>query len=121
MSPLNSPGSASFKRKSQPLPDRVLVDEARRRLDLRIDGDDFARSRREHVARRLNALDHGGRIALFQLLPDRRRFGKDDVAELRLRVLADANDAFPVLDAQVFVVLGVENLAPLCVSLAYPR
>ena len=90
-------------------------------LDFGIDGDDLARNRREHIARRLHALDHGGRITLFQPLPDRRRFDKDHVAQLRLRVLAYADDAFPALDAQVFVVLGVENLRHLCVSLAYPR
>ena len=36
----------------------------------------------------------------FSVLPDRRRLGKDDVAELLLRVVADADDAFGALDAQ---------------------
>src|ERR1700722_8789484 len=89
---------------------RILVDETRRRLDFGIDGDDLAGSRREHVARRLDALDHGGRIAPLQRLADRRRLGKDDVAELLLGVLADADDAFAALDADVLVVLRVADL-----------
>ena len=73
-------------------------------------------SRREHVARRLDAFNHGCGIALLQRLADRRRFGKDDVAELLLRVLADADDALRAFDPEILMVLGVADLdisAPL--------
>src|ERR1700727_530368 len=86
----------------EPAPtERILVDEAWRRLNVGMNGEAFARSRREHVARRLDALDHRGRITFFQRLADRWRLGKDYVAQLLLRVIADANDALAVLDADV--------------------
>ena len=79
-------------------------------LDFGIDRHDLAGGRREHVTRRLDALDHGGRIALLQRLADRRRLGKDNVAELLLRIVGDADDAFAALDADIFVVLAVADL-----------
>src|ERR1700722_2598525 len=95
----------------EPAPtERILVDEAWRRLNLGINGKDFAGSWRKHVARRLDALDHRGGITFFQCLADRRRLSKDYVAQLLLRVIADANDAFAALDADVFVVLAVADL-----------
>src|ERR1700722_9103283 len=95
----------------EPAPtESILVDEAWRRLNLGIDGDDFTRDRREHIARRLHALDHRGGITFFQCLADRRRLSKAYVAQLLLRVIADANNAFAALDADVFVVLAVADL-----------
>src|SRR5215475_13824241 len=66
----------------------ILVDEARSGLGFGVDGDDLAGSGREHVARRLDALNYGGGLALLQRLADRRRLDEDDIAELLLRVLA---------------------------------
>src|ERR1700733_6005982 len=91
-------------------PERVLVDEAWRRLDLGNNSEDFTRNRSEPVARRLDAFDDRSRIALFQHLADRRRLSEDHVAQLLLRIIADANDAFAALDADVFVVLAVADL-----------
>src|ERR1700722_3895643 len=96
--------------KEPPPTERILVDEAWRRLNLGINGKDFAGSWRKHVARRLDALDHRGGITFFQCLADRRRLSKDYVAQLLLRVIANANHAFAALDADVFVVLAVADL-----------
>ena len=97
-------------RKSQPRPSASSLMRPGVDFDLGIDRDDFARNRREHVARRLDAFDHRGRVALFQRLADRRRLSKDNVAQLLLRVVADADHAFAALDADVFVVLAVADL-----------
>ncbi len=46
----------------------------------------------------------------LQRLADRRHLDEHDVAQLLLRVVADADDAFAALDADVFVILGVAHL-----------
>ena len=51
--------------------------------------------------------DHGGSVALLELLADCRELNEDDIAQLVLRVVRDADDARRAFDTDVFVILGV--------------
>src|SRR6185312_15771673 len=86
---------------------RVAVDAPGLAGELAVDGDDFARERREDLARRLDRFDHRRLLALLHAPADLRQLDIDDVAELALRVVGDADDDGVALDADPLVILGV--------------
>src|SRR3954471_24874425 len=88
-------------------PRRLLVHGAGRPLERRIDRGDLARDRGIDLACRLDALDDRRLAALGDAFPDRRKLDIDDVAELALGVVGDADGAGVALDPDVLVVLGV--------------
>src|SRR5262245_48889050 len=86
---------------------RILIDERRLGGGLRVDLDHLAGNGGKHIAGGLDAFHHSHRIALLGLATGLRHLHEDDVAQLRLGVLGDADGTNPVLDADPFVVLGV--------------
>ena len=86
---------------------RVLVHSAGGGFEIAVDLDDLAGNRRVDFARGLHALDDRGFIALCKRLADARQLDEDDIAELALSVIRNADDAGIALDADVFVILGV--------------
>src|SRR6185312_2647183 len=86
---------------------RVAVDAPGLAGELAVDGDDFARQRREDLTRRLDRFDHRRLLALLHAPADLRQLDIDDVAELALRVVGDADDDRVALDANPLVILGV--------------
>src|SRR3546814_15242354 len=63
------------------------------------------------LARRLHRFHHGGFLALFEALADRRQLNEDNVAELLLSVVADADRCLVAGNHHPLVVLGVTLLA----------
>ena len=90
---------------------RILIDEAGRLLQRVIDLDDLARRGRVDAARRLDAFDDGGLGALGDALAEKRQLDENDVAELRLGVIGDADDADVPFDLDVFMIVGVAVVA----------
>ena len=72
-----------------------------------VDLDDLAGHRRIDFARRLDALDHRRLAALGHCLADRRQFDEDDIAQLLLGVVGDADGGDVAIDSDPFMVLGV--------------
>src|SRR5215831_9905119 len=71
----------------------ICIDSAWCSFELGIDGDHLACDRGIDFARGLDGFHHGGLLALADLLADGRELDIDDVAELRLSVVADADRA----------------------------
>ena len=69
-----------------------------------VDLEHFARDRRVDVGGGLDRFDHGGGFRLLQAAADLGQFDEHDVAELRLRVIGDADGGDIALDAEPFVV-----------------
>ena len=60
----------------------------------------------------------GGLIAARESGADRRQFDEDDIAQRLLRIVGDAHRADGAIDADIFVVFGVEGLRH---DLSHPR
>src|SRR5918996_2874079 len=75
-----------------------------------VDLDHLSAHRRIDVARRLDALDHGHRLGLADLPADLGQFDEDDVAELVLRVFADADRGGIAVHADPLVLPGVTGI-----------
>src|SRR5215211_2351767 len=73
----------------------VLVDGAGLPFELAVDGDHLATHGRIYFARGLHGFDDGGLLALAEAFSDRGKLDIDDVAELRLRIIADADTRGP--------------------------
>jgi hypothetical protein len=85
----------------------VLVEEVGRLAEGVVDGRDDAGDRGVHVGDGLDGFDDADRLARGQLLADGRQLDEDDVAELVLGEIGDADDAFVALDLDPLVFLGV--------------
>src|SRR5262245_25171847 len=85
---------------------RLLVDQARIAFELAIDRGHLARHRRVDLACRLHRFDHRRLIALGECRADRWQLDEDDVAELVLRMLGDAEGRDIALDPHPLMVLG---------------
>src|SRR3954451_20268155 len=72
---------------------RILVDGARRTLELAVDLDDVARNGRVDLARSLHALDDGRLATLGDRLADGGKLHIDHVPELLLGVVGDPDHA----------------------------
>ena len=75
-----------------------------------VDGDDGPRNGRVDVGDGLDRLDDADRLAGGQLLPDRGQLDEDDVAELVLGEIGDADEGFAALDLDPLVFLGVAEV-----------
>ena len=68
--------------------------------------DDLAADRRVDVAGRLDGFDDGAGFAGFDFAADLRDFGEDDVSQLGLGVVADADGGDVAREADPFVAFG---------------
>jgi len=87
----------------------VGIDQSRLGGERVIDLDYFARDWRVDVGGGLDGFDHRGGFRLLQAAADLRQFDEHDVAELRLRVIGDADGGDVALDGEPFVVVGEQR------------
>ena len=105
-------GSASFSLNNQPRPCASSLTRLGASPSLVVDVDDLAGGRGEHVARRLDAFDHRRGLALLELRADLRQIDEHDVAELLLRMFADA-DGGDIAAASMYSWSWVKRMATL--------
>ena len=86
---------------------RVLVDRLGLGRELLVHGRDRAADGSVDVAHRLHRFDDAEGRGLREHGPDRRELDEDDVAELLLRVIGDANRGDVALDQHPLVLLRV--------------
>src|SRR5476651_375628 len=86
---------------------RVLVDRLRLVLERRVDLEDLAGDRRVEFGDRLHRFDRAEGLPLLHLRPDLGQLDIDDVAELLLGVVGDADAALVGREVDPLVVLGV--------------
>ena len=108
MSPAVS-ASPALSLKNQPSPSAARLTRAGSSTRAAFDLDHLAADRRVDLARGLHALDHAGLGALGDGGADLRQLDEDDVAELRLGVVGDADRGGIAVDPHPLVVLGEEG------------
>src|SRR4051794_4707763 len=82
--------------------------------------DDLPGDRRIQVRSRLHALDRAELLHRRDAPTDGRQLDVDDVAQLVLRVVADANDYLVAVHKRPLVLAGVAPVARNARSLAHP-
>src|SRR5713226_4769241 len=87
----------------------IRIDQRRLGCERAVDFQYFARNRRVDVGCRLDRFDYGGGFRLLQAAADLGQFDEHDVAELRLRIIGDADGGDVALDAEPFMVGGVKR------------
>jgi hypothetical protein len=90
---------------------RVGIDLGRIGDDVAIDRDDLARNRRVDLARGLRRFDDRRLLALFDSPAELGQFDIDDIAQLRLRVIGDADHGDVALLPHPFMVFREANRA----------
>jgi hypothetical protein len=83
-----------------------------------VDGFDLAGHRREDFARGLHALHDSSLIAARKSCARCGQFDEDDIAQRLLCIVGDAHRADSAIDADIFMVFGVEGLRH---DLSHPR
>ena len=86
------------------------VDQRRVGRQRVVDRDDLAIGGRIDVGCGLYRFDHDGGVALLEALPDLGKLDEDEVAELLLRMVRDADDGDAVLEPDPFMVFGEVGL-----------
>src|ERR671935_195096 len=97
-----------------PLPVWILVDVLRMVLELLIDVGHLTGHRAVEIGGSFDRLDHPEACANIEVLPDGGQFEVDDVAELRLRVLGDANGRRIAVRLDPLVALAESQGAHVC-------
>jgi hypothetical protein len=88
----------------------VLVDELGLRGEVGVHLQDLARHRREQLGYGLDRLDRPELLARGQGPARLGQLEEDDVAELVLRIVGDADPAAVTVDTDPLVILGVAEL-----------
>jgi hypothetical protein len=108
--PVELPGIGKAQLEEPALAHRVGIDLCRVAGECVIDLGDLSGDRRIDLARRLDRFDDGGLLAPLDPPADFGQLDIDNIAELRLRVVGDADGGEIAVEPDPFMILGETEL-----------